>query len=211
MVLGSGLSVAHKPDGSVWKEEDDETYAYHMNGFQYTDDPNTGGLFIAFAKGQGYNMNWDMPLTSFYATKVSGSTNTNTTANIVLSSTDFIYDIDHPSIVDFDYTEINTLTMTKSVKYKLGDSDGDNDVDSIDSYNINYALAYISSPPYWFSVPAIENTFVQYFPNASDSYALDPNCDGKVSPADAVAINQYLAAGSSYSGNIGKNFYHCYY
>ena len=49
------------------------------------------------------------------------------------------------------------------------------------------------------------------FKYADDGWALDPNQNGVLSNSDSVAILQYIADGSSYSGNIGKKLYHCYY
>ena len=210
VTLGSGLEFVRytEPEswaGLVWAIEDSETYAYQMNGFEYSYYTATGDVFVCFAKINSYNVSVHKPLTSFYVRIKNSNSDVNRIANVYLMDSDFICD----NNISHNY-EIDTINMTESVKYMLGDTDGDYDVDSSDSYNINYALAYCPYP-YYFNISDIESTFTQYFPNALDSYALDPNCNGTVSNSDAVAINQYIAAGNTYNGNIWKIFYHCYY
>jgi len=211
--LGSGFDVAYDPDFPtlVWRE-DTGTYNQYLHSIIVDNDPTTNGVFVYFAFSHSYPMILDAPLVSFYVYKNSSSTNTNSTASIVFKETNYSSDCISDALASppFIYygADIYQPAMSKSVDYVLGDIDGNSAVNSADVTFLNSAL---SVPPYSYTISSIIDTFTTYFPYAKDAYALDPNLNGTVSNSDAVAINQYIYQGSSYTGDIGKHCYHSYY
>ena len=200
--IGDGFDFVM--DGEYVKY-DCQPFTHNTYGPVFVHKSNSGKELSVF-NGRADNRNPNGLFLTIYLTETSIATPQNSTFNIIL---DYFCD----QGVNYSYTTANTFVPTMQSlgnMYMLGDTDGDYDVDSTDSYNINYALAYCPYP-YYFTVSEIENTFTLYFTDALDAYALDPNCNGTVSYSDAVAINQFIAAGNNYNGKIGKVFYHCYY
>lgn len=209
--LGEGFDIAYSPrfPQLIWKEKSG-TYADYLGTLECEYDPYLdNGFFITMTSKMSFPMILeDTPLCSFYVYKNSKSTDYNCTANIVIKGDDNLKDPwVNPSLI-FEGSQINTRTMTKGVEYMLGDANGDGVLDVSDSTAIQIA---VSKYPYQHQISAIENTFKDLCPYAKDAYALDVNGDGKLSEADSVAILQVLGKGDSYSGNVGKFFYHSYY
>ncbi len=208
--LGDGFDVAYKPynPSIVWKEGTG-TYDEYAYGITLQNNNNSNGVVVLCALTESCPMLYDIPFVSFYVYKNSSATNYNTTASVVFpENIGEINDEFSSPTLHYDSSHIQQIPMTKLVEYVLGDVDGNDTVNNSDAIALSYAL---NQDPYQYNVYSIENSYTQYFPNAKDSYALDPNENGIVSDSDSVAILQYVGLGNNYSGNIGRHFYHSYY
>lgn len=166
--------------------------------------------FVLFAHPNGLDADINGKFLEVYLEKTAYASQFNSTFNVLLIdgpyASDFFADSDNINVYDSSNTYVPY--MYKSVKYVLGDVDGNGAVNSYDALAIDTVL---SQPPYSYSISDIESSFRDLFPHAKDSYALDPNQNGYLTNADSTAISQYIAQWNFYSGNIGKTLYHCYY
>ena len=173
---------------------------------------NAGGrsAFVTFLDPDAQDENINGAFLEVFLKRVPYSSNFDLTFNVLLLSNEYVTDFfsDYNGYNYYHVGEVNVPYMYKSAQYMFGDVDGNGVVNSADATAIDTLL---SQPPYSYNISNIENTYVYLFPNAEDSWALDPNQNGYLSNADSVAITQYLAQINSYSGDIGGIFYHCYY
>lgn len=206
-------------DGFVFDDDGDSNYInYDCQGMtsslvgnaHFVGNAGSHSAFVYFSDPGQLNKSINGAFVKVFLKKTSIATQANSTFNFVFGTNGYGFDQIKSNDSSFIYNATNTNIpyMYKSARFVLGDVDGNGIVNSSDATAIDTVL---SQYPYSYSISDIENTYFYLFPYADDSWALDPNQNGTLSNADSSAISQYIAQGSSYSGNIGKIFYHCYY
>ena len=209
--LGDGFVFDDDEDfGGIIHYECQGTTSSLVGNVTFSANAGTHSSFVSFAQLNGYNRDINGKFLEVFLKKTQYTNIFNMTFNVLLLNNQYVHDFfaDSNNIVEYNSSNTNVPHMYKSVQYVLGDVDGNGIVNSADALAIDTAL---STSPYYYDISDIEDTYYIIFPNADDSWALDPNQNGILSNSDSVAISQYLYDINTYDGNIGKLLFHCYY
>lgn len=208
--LGDGFVFDNDGDTNYINYNCDEMTSSLVGNAHFVGNAGSHSAFVYFASPSLSNQNINGAFVEVFLKETSSATQANSTFNFVFGISGIGYDqiTNNTSSITYNATNTNIPYMYKSARYVLGDVDGNGVVNSSDATAIDTVL---SQYPYSYNISDIEGTYYYLFPYADDAWALDANQNGTLTNSDSTAISQYIAQGSSYSGNIGKIFYHCYY
>jgi hypothetical protein len=193
--FGSGWNISKKSNGNAnyttkyGTSSDCELFTVAMSG--------SDTVFVTFGGSEALSYNGTF--VSFYVTKSSSYSSTNSVINPQYLSGDFLSNASGNSIISTTQNPV----MVRADEFVIGDANGDRVVNSLDASVILSAINNTGS----LTVSTIASNYKTYFPNAAAPAAPDANQSGVINKTDADKIVDYyatVAVGGSYSGNIGK-------
>lgn len=195
--VGSGWNVVATSNNTPYVNRDGcttENTRIFQKGFQ---ENSNHILWCDFVEDTPANHNGTT--FSFFLTKSSNNTPSNSAINISLDSTDFITNANGDNIAP----NVSIPVMLQANQYIIGDANGDGYVNALDASTI---LSVTKNTPS-LNVYSIRKTYKNYFPKAASPSAPDADRSGVINSTDANKILDYysaIAAGKTYTGSIGK-------
>ena len=193
--VGSGWDISTNSNGNMIRRFSDNV---ENNADSTTQGRNGNTLFFTFA-GTSNAANYNGTVVSFYLTRKSNNSSTNSFVNVELQKGDFVTNASNTNIS----ASTSTPVMLQANQYIIGDANGDGYVNALDSSAILTATKKTPS----LNVYSIRKTYKNYFPNAASPSAPDADRSGVINSTDANKILDYysaIAVGKPYTGSIGK-------
>lgn len=198
--VGSGWNITTMSNGGPDVSGDTLDHSNHRIAMFNENDNNT--LFLSATYHE--NRNFNGTFASFYVTKKSNNTPSNSAINISFITNDNLAKRNDINPDKYDYIKnVSKPVMLQANQYIIGDANGDGFVNALDSSTI---LTVTKKTPS-LNVYSIRKTYKNYFPNAASPSAPDADRSGVINSTDANKILDYysaVATGKPYTGSIGK-------